>query len=500
MSDSAVSNVRTVRGVLWAGATHGLSKAAIVVSTIVLARILVPADFGLFALGLLVVNYLDRIKDVGVGASLVYRREPWTRMARTGLPLSLLSSILLAAVAFVAAPWVATFFHDPAAADLVRALSLVVLVSGLCVVPESKIRREVDFRRRLVPETSAAVVKGGLAIVLALNGYGVWSLVWSQLAGSAVAMVLYWLVAGWRPSFGFDVGDARRLLRYGVPSAMVAVFALLIENIDYLVIGHRMSTEALGYYTLAFRLPELLVIGACIVVGQVLFPVFARLQDDRRALRRSYLGALQHVVLLLTPVALLLALLAGDLVPVAYSSGWGPVVPVLQLLALFTLVYAVGFHAGEVYKALGRPGILNTIALVRLAVLVPALWFAAGHSIVAVALVMLLAQVGITLLELVIVSRFLALAPRDFASSLRPAVLAAVVMVPAVLAAGAVLGDAPPLLRLVGLSLLGVGTYAAAVRILAPQVFRGVVETVRALTGRRPAAPAPDPVPAEVNA
>jgi lipopolysaccharide exporter len=479
MSEARLTGGHAVRGVLWAVLTQVLSKGSTVLATLVLARLLVPSDFGLFAVGLLVINYLDRVKDVGVGAALVYRRETWARLATTGLPLSIVTTAVLAGLAYLAAPLAGSFFEEPRAADLVRALSVALLLSGLAVVPESRLRRELDFRRRLVPEAAVALVKGVVSIVLALGGLGVWALVWGQLAGTAVQCLLYWVLCDWRPRLGWDRDDARRLLRYGIPSAGVAVFAVVLENLDYLVIGRRMSSAELGYYTMAFRMPELVVIGLCLVVSQVLFPLFSRFQDDPDRMRDTYLRAVRNISLVTVPAALLFAVLAEEIVLVLYSARWEPAIPVLRVLALYSLAFALSFHAGDVYKATGRPGLLNTLAVVELLLLAPVLWVAAGHTITTVAVGLLGVTAVMSAVKFVVVGRILRLPLPRLLGGMVPAALTTAPAVLVVQGLQPVLGTLSPQLRLVLLVAAGAGVFVGTVRLCLPGLSGEVMAYVR---------------------
>ena len=466
---------RASTAMAWAGVTMVLGRGATLLATLVLARLLVPADFGLFAVGILVINYLDRFKDVGVGAALIYRKEEWTRLAATALPLAVGSAAVLSAGTFLVAPLAADFFYDPRAADILRALSLVLLISGLSIVPESKMRREMDFRRRVVPEVVAAIVKGVVSVGLAMTGLGVFSLVWGQLAGTVAQSGLYWLLCGWRPRLGWDGSLAALMLKYGIASSVVAVLSVFIENMDYLVIGRRMSAESLGYYVMAYRLPELSVLGVCIVAGQVFFPLFARLQDDLPRLALVYLDAVRNISLVTLPMGAVLACLAPEVISTLYSDQWLPAIPVLRLLAVFALVSSMSFHAGEIYKATGRPGILNTLAIGEVVLLLPFLWLAAGGDIVTVAATMLVGGVALTVLRLLIAIRILHLDPgalvRAFVPSGGATVTVSVVLIGASWALTEWLPGWPPVVRLAVLGLLALAVYVGAVRLLARDVF-----------------------------
>jgi PST family polysaccharide transporter len=473
---------------VWAGVTMASSRIVTLIATLILARLLVPADFGVFAVGLLIINYFDRVKDMGVGAGLIYRREPWDRVARTGLPLVVVSSAVLSALAYALAPFAANFFDDQRIVGVLRGLALVLFISGVASVPDAKLRRGMDFRRRLVPELAASIVKNGVAVGLAWAGVGVMSLVWGQLVGTLVQAVLYWALCGWRPRIGWDPWMARALLRYGVPSSLVAVFSVFIENIDYLVVGHRLGPEQLGYYSMAYRLPELSILAVCITASQVFFPAFSRLQHDLPRLQEVYLRAARYIATFTLPVGAAMMVLAPEIVLALFGPRWEASIPVLRLIAVFAAISSMSFHAGELYKATGRPGILNTLAVGEIILLFPVLWVAGGHSIVAVAWAMCAGAAGLTVARLLIAAHIIQLNRRDLAGAFVPGLLIALgVAILDWVAKQAVSLVEPGLRPVIELAILGVLTvagYFALLRWIAPDVVRYGLATVRSRLDR----------------
>ncbi len=474
---------------VWAGVTMVSTRIITLVATLILARLLVPADFGVFAVGLLVINYLDRLKDMGVGSGLIYRREPWDQVARTGLPMVLASSAVLATLAFTTAPLVARFFDDPRLVGVIRGLALVLLVGGLGQVPEVKLRRAMDFRRRLLPEVASVIVKNGISVGLAVAGVGVLSLVWGQLIGSIVQMSLYWALCGWRPRVGWDPQMARALLRFGLPASLVALLSVFIENIDYLVVGHRLGAEQLGYYTIAYRLPEVSILAVCTMTSQVFFPAFSRLQHDLPRLGEVYLQAARYVAMFTLPVGASMMVLAPEIVVALFSSRWEPSIPALRLIAAFAAISSMSFHAGELYKATGRPGILNTLAVGEIVLLFPVLWIAGGHSIVVVAWAMVAGAVGLTIARLLIVSRIMRLDVRKLAVTFVPGLIiaAGVALLDwfAVQGLRAVLPGLSPALQLAFLGVLTIAGYLALLRRVAPDTVELGLTLARAKLARK---------------
>lgn len=474
-----------VRGTAWNYATYMLSKGAVAVTTVILARLLLPQDFGLMALGLLCINYLDWIRDLGVGPAVIYRQEDPDRTSDVAFALSMAFTSTLAVVAVFAAPVAAAFFDEPRATGVIRVLAVALLVSGLGSIHESRLRKHLDFRRRLTPELARAISKGAIAIALAILGFGVWSLVWGQVASTVVATAIYWRISDWRPRVTWDPDIARHLIRYGLPMVGVSLGAMFHDNIDYLVIGRRMQAADLGFYTLGFRIPELVIISSCIVISQVLFPAYARLQSDRVALRAEYLAALRAVTLFTVPAGIGLALVAPEAVTVLYSQQWAPTIPVMRLLAIYAVVYSLSFHAGDVFKAMGRPNILNLLTIVQLSFSVPVLWIAAGHTIVHVAAAMVGLIAVLTVIRLTVTVRLLGVRVTALLTAVRPAILASMPMSAGLVTMGAVTVMDPPW-RLVTNVMLGALLYLAGLRVFDRDAFHAIAGAARRLLSGPP--------------
>jgi PST family polysaccharide transporter len=473
-----------VTGVLWNLAQFGAGRFVTFVVTIVLARLVEPSAFGLLALGLVALGVFDRLKDVGVGQGLVQRPGPWSRLAPTGFTLTVSGAIVLAGLCAVFAPQIAELLGDRALAPVLQVLAISLAVSGLAVFPDAALRRHMYFRQRTAPELAGAVAKGVVSIALALAGWGVWSLAWGQVAGSAATTIGYWIAyrrhsdEPIRP--GWDRPVAKSLLTYGGQLAWVSLAALLLDNLDYILIGRRLGAEQLGYYTVAFRLPELLVISICTVIGQVLFSSFSARQDDGAGLRGQYLAATSVVAMVIVPIGAGLSATAPDVVPVVLGDAFSASVPVLQFLGIYGLVYGLTFHAGELYKATGRAHILLWLAVVKLVLMLPTLWIAAGHSITAVAGALVGLHVVFAVLRAGIVRRYVGISVGAQVRAVIAPVVAGAAMWGAVALVGALLPEWPHLVRLVLLMVVGAVVYLGALVVL----DRSAIGQLRSLVGR----------------
>lgn len=455
---------------VWSLLQYGGGRAVTFVSTMVLARFLTPSAFGLVALALLAIQVLDRVKDLGVGQSLVQDPRPWRRIAPTGAVLTVVTAVLAAVLAWSTAGYAAAILGDAQLAPLIRGLSAWLFVSGLAVFPDAALRRALAFKERTVPELGGILVKAIISIGLAVLGAGAWSLVWGQVAASVVTTAGYWWV--YRsvrdrdiPILGWSRPDVGALLRGGAALSWVGLLSLVLDNIDYFVIGRRLGSEQLGYYTMAFRLPELLVVGVCAVVSQVLFSSFSRLQHDIVAIREHFLRSTTLVVGVAVPIALGLAAASRQIVDVVFGDQYLPSAPILVFLGIYSALYSLSFTSGDVYKATGRAGILINLSLAKLVVFAPVLWWASGRSAVAVAVALAGLHAVFAVVRLALIHRVLRLTVRDQWACLWPATLSGALMAVVVYLVGAGLSGMPGVVTLTLQILVGMLVYVALLRL-----------------------------------
>ena len=446
----------------------GITRCSTMIMTVVLARLLSPADFGLFALGLVLLNLFDYIRDFGVTAALVQHRAPLARLLPTGLSISLVFGLVIGLAALGLAPVLADLLGHPELTPIVRALAVALLISSFNAIPQATLRRGLDFGRRLVPEVSGALVKLGVGVGMAAAGTGIWSLVWAQLAGSLVTTLLYWMVV--RPPFrlGFENRIAIDLLRFGLPVTAVTFLAYLVYNLPATIVGRRLGAEDVGFYSLGFRLAELTVLSLCTVIGEVLFSALARIQDDKKGLADGYRSAVGTVVAITFPIGLGMAVTAPELVGVLYGSEFAAAAGPLALLSIFVALHSATFHAGDMLKAIGHPAILTYLSVGGLVVLVPAIWIAAGHSLVAVAGTLLGVEVLNFVTRLIIVRRVLGVGIRSQLGIYVGPGSAAIIMACITWQTSAILPHWSPAARLVLLATFATVLYLATLRVFAP--------------------------------
>ncbi len=408
------------RAVAWNYASFASGKLLVLATMAVLARLLTPEEFGIVGFATLAIAYLAVLKDLGLGAAVIQRRDDVEDASQTVFISNLVLGTILTTATALAAPLVAGFFREPLVTPLLRVLAFSFILESLGSMHIVLLRRNLDFRRKLIPDVGRSLVKGVVAIASAAAGFGVWALVWGQLAGIMAAVLLSWIVVPWRPSFRFHRRLLRPLTRFGAPLLITDIQYAIWSNLDYVVVGRMLGDAALGVYTLAYRLPELLIHSVWRVLAGAIFPVFSRLQDDRAALRRGFLATIRYTQIIIVPLSLGLLITADTAVDMLFGHQWAAAAPVLQVMAIFSLVASIGVNAGDVYKAIGRPDILAKLSVIELVAFVPALVYGARFGIIGVAWAHAAVAAVDTLIRLLVARALIGVSLRDVARQLAP--------------------------------------------------------------------------------
>jgi PST family polysaccharide transporter len=481
-------------GAIWNYASFLASKGLLLVATIILARVLPEDQIGLMSMALLVILVFDLLKDFGTGPALIQRQHNIPAATEVAFLISAAIGVILFGVNWLLAPLAAGFFKTSSAGQvelltaMIQVLGFSLLFTALGSTQDALLQKEINFRRRMIPEVGRTFVKGGLQVGLALAGWGAWSLVIGQVVGELIALLLLWGLSSWRPTFRIEGGLFGPMMRYGVQIMMVDALGTLVANVDYLIIGRLLGEVPLALYTYAFRIPELTIKNLAQAVSVVAFPVAARLQTDRAALRRAYLTMQHYMLVILAPLGLGLFAVTPTLVHILFKPDWWPMIPAMQLLTLYMVLGGISHWPGVVYKAVGRPDILNWLSFSKVVLLVPVLWWGAvSYGIEGVAWGQVVVRVATILLDMVVVARFVQISVGANLQAIWPPLVAATVMAAAVRAVF-LLDPAEQSIPLLALAIaVGATVYTAVIWLLDRPTVAALLTLFRSLLDRRPA-------------
>ncbi len=477
-----------IQGTAWRYASYFGGKLMIFLSTFVLARLLSVEDFGVVGYALASIAFLDIASDLGMAEAVVFHKKD-NRTNSTAFWVSLSIGFFLYALSWFLAPYLALYFKDERVIPVFRAITLTFPVTALSSTHEALLRKELSFGKTALPEFLRAFTKGIVSVALAFLGYGAWSLVWGQVGGTMVASIILWIITPWRPAFEFDFPKAKTLIAYGLKYIGTDILSVLLLNLDYLLVGRYLGAAALGIYTLAYRVPELLILQFARILSKVTFPIYTQMREEPSGLARGFGKATGYVSLITIPMGLGLMLVARPFTLLFLSEKWIDAIPVMQGIAVYCLFLSLIHNTSSVYKALGKFDVMTWLGVARLAVLLPALWWATAEakSIIAVGWTHAAVAFLGSVLSLLVTAQILSLDFREFFRMLSPSLLSGVIMAAFVYIAMKLTASFSPLTQLSVAIPVGGISYLAALWFIQRDVLIGAYKKVSSAMWKRKA-------------
>lgn len=417
-----------VKGTFWSAVSTVFNRGLRFVITIFLARLLLPSDFGLVAMGLMVMDIAGLMSDLGLGAALIQRKQLDPQHLTTCFWANQMIGVGLWGMTVGASPWVAAFYRNADVRPILSMMALNFLIAPLGSIPWVLLNRELKFKELMITQTMATAVRAATSLALAWRGAGVWSLVWGPLAGTITGSIVNWWYCRWRPSIGWSWTHFRELFRFGKNVFGEKFLGFFSANSDNLITGRFLGATTLGFYNFAYQIPHLAETHLAPIVTRVLFPVLSKVQDDRERLRRGYLQSLRWIMVAAAPFAIGLFVAAPEFVPVVYGAQWQPVVFPLQILCLAGLIHALTTGVWTVQQSIGRPDIGFWWNLWTLPLIIGTLIASARWGIIGVATAMLTVSLAQSLVIQHITNRLISLSWRRFLGAIRAPVIAAACM------------------------------------------------------------------------
>jgi O-antigen/teichoic acid export membrane protein len=417
---------RTLRGMAWAYGAYVGGRILWLVATAILARLLTPTDFGVVALALVFMTFLDSVKDLGLGQALIVASpEEEADRAQTVFSWSVVIGVTLSSLTAASGPAMDHFFHQSQLVGLMPVLGASFFIRSLGTTHYALARKHLKYQVRTASEIAEVTIRGVISIGLALAGFGPWALAIGFISGATASTIVLWARVPFRPQRRLSRTHLKDLMRFGGILTVVDIGAVMIYNLDYVFTGRILGTYALGLYTIGFRLPELAILNVANVASDVLFPAFSAL--DRKRLQEAYLIGLRYITMLTLPIALAIVVLARPITLVVFGPDWVGSIHVMQLIAAYTFCATIAIPSGTIFKVTRQAWIMIAFTIPGIVVLIVLLSIFTKQGIIAVALSMTVIQ-GVALpLSLWVAARRLEL---PLTAGLR-------VMVPTVVAAGA---------------------------------------------------------------
>lgn len=391
---------RAAKGVTWLSALKILHRGLGLIRNVILARLLSPDDFGLMGIALLTFNAIETFSQTGIEHALIQKKENIREYLDTAWTIQLGRSLILFVLLYVSAPLVSHFFNAPLALDIIRAFSVVQLFTGTTNIGIVYFQKELRFNKSFIFQACGLVVNVVTSIILAFILRNIWALVYGAILGAAVKCIASYLLHPYRPKIRVDTEKIKELLHFGKWVFVASIVSFLAAQGDHAVVGKMLALTALGYYYMAYQFSIIPAIEIGQIFSRVMFPVYSKIQDDIKRLRRAYLFVFRLTSFLSMPIVVGTIVLAGDFCELFLGKAWIPIVLAMQILAISGFFRFFEATAWVVLYAVGKPKInafWQTIRLISLGITIYPLairWNIEGVS-VAVCISMFISTIGL---------------------------------------------------------------------------------------------------------
>lgn len=360
-----------------------LIKIFYFVRTVILARLLFPDDFGLFGLATLVMAIPDTLSQHGMATAIIQRKEQSREENKSYLDVvwtvNLIRNIILASfLYFIAAPFGAEFFHNPNVIPLARAMAIIYIFVSLENNGVIMLQKELKFNRQFFYIMSGVIIEVLVCIISALILKNAWALLIGAIANRATyAIVSYFIYPHW-PRLNFDWPKIKELFNFGKWIGVGGIITFLVSQGDNLTIGRMLDTSSLGFYQLAFSLATLPAVEIARSLNNVLFPLYARIQNDRKLLNMTFIKISRLVFALIIPASLGLVVLGKEIIFFLYGERWVSMAVILYVVVAYAFFKAFDYMINPLFTGIGKPKITTIVsfvqALVMFSLIVPLIY------------------------------------------------------------------------------------------------------------------------------
>ena len=375
---------KTVKGVAWTSLNQVLNLGFGFVIGVILARILSPEDYGLLAMIAVFNAIAYAFLDSGFGSALIRKSDLTEDDNTTAFYFNIVAGVLLFGIIWLIAPWVSVFYDKPILTSLLRAEGSLLVISAFLIVQSAQLTRALNFKAKMIIDIISQVVSGGIAIMAAYNGFGVWSLVIQHISGRVIALTLFWILSPWRPQGKWSNDSFNYLWGYGSKLLASGLLDKIYGNIYPIVIGKFYSAADLGQYSRAQGYASLPSQGLTTTIQQVTFPVLSKVQEDDEHLGNIYRRMLRFTVFIVFPVMVGMATLAHPLVITLVTDKWVQCVPYLQVICFASMWYPVHAINLNLLQVKGRSDLFLRLEIIKKVIITVAVFICVPFGIMGI--------------------------------------------------------------------------------------------------------------------
>jgi O-antigen/teichoic acid export membrane protein len=333
--------------------------------SLILARLLQPEDFGVIGMAMVFASITDRLVDFGMSEALIREQKLTEKQKNTVFYINLIMGLFLALCMFLLAGLVADYFEMPVVKPIAQVLSTTFIFRGFNCVQSSQLKRELNFKIPYIAGIISGLVSGIIGIIMAFIGFGIWSIVISQILGDIIITVYIWFKSTWRPRIMFELSSVKELWQFGYKISLSRIIEVLFDRLDTLVIGKIFAASTLGFYYRAQSMNKLVVQYSFSAFSGVLFPFFSKIQDDMIRVRINTLKIIQLVSFTTFFFTGIMYICSSELINLLYGEKWQATIPLFKILGLFSCCFTLPAVCTTPIMSLGRSSSLLKLEIIK---------------------------------------------------------------------------------------------------------------------------------------
>lgn len=341
-------------GILWTSIQNIAVRALGIIFTVILARLLMPEDYGLIGMLSIFIAISDVFIQSGFGQALVQKSDCSDEDFSTAFYFNVFVSVLIYITLFFTAPFISSFYHEPQLVSLTRILSLNFILGSFNIVQQAKLTKDMNFKPLAEITLIATSISGIIGVSMAFMGFGVWALVAQTLSATLLRVIIFPYFTKWHPNRAFNKTSFNHLWGYGSKILVTGILEVVIRNLSNIIIGRFYDKEQVGYFSKARGFADVPAMMMSSVLGTVTFPLLSEIQDDNTKHRIIYSKVTFNSILITFPVMIILAVLAEPIVIILFTEKWASCIPMLQAFLLARMFLPLNMINASVLQSKGE--------------------------------------------------------------------------------------------------------------------------------------------------
>ena len=418
-------------GIKWTSVSQVSKQIIQYVTTIILASLLDPTDFGLIVIAMVVIGFLEIFKDLGTSAAIIHSNETSNELLSSIFYANVFFGLLISVLILLFSSIIGDFYNNNNLIPVLNVLAISFFISSISIVQKSILEKDLKFGRISIIELFSACIGAATGIVFALSGYGVWSLVFQSILNNFLISILFWIYCKWRPSLLFRIRSFTSIIKYSSNLIGYNILNYLVRNVDYILIGKFLGDKELGHYYIAYKIMLYPVSNISSVISRVMFPVYSKVKFDLSRFRTIYTKVGNTIALITFPLMFGLFSISNPFANLFFANNWesGLIGKLLMILAPVGLIQSVASTTGSIYQATGRTDLMFRWGIVSGVIYVGGFVIGVNYGVTGVAISYLVSTLILLFPVFAIPFKIIDLRIKYFGSSFIRIFIASIIMI-----------------------------------------------------------------------